>query len=94
MDNRCCGFLWVTYEDLQARVLAVGTDEEILEWCQTQGRRLNETDRLVWNAFVTKLGWNDFASQRLADLKAASGFAHRADLQTMPQYIDADEGRG
>lgn len=94
MDKWCCGFLKVTYEELQTRVRAGGTDEEILEWCQTQGRRLNETDLLVWNAFATKLGWNDFASQRLADLKAASGFTHRDDLVTMLQYIDADEGRG
>ena len=93
-DQWCCGFLHLAYEDVKARVLAGGTDEEILEWCQTHGRRLNETDLLVWNAFVTKLGWNDFASKRLAELKTASGFAHRDDLVTMPQYIDADEGRG
>jgi len=34
-------------------------DEEILEWCYANGRRLNEGELLVWNGFASKLGWND-----------------------------------
>jgi gluconokinase len=48
---------------------------------------------MVWNQFVTKLGWNDFASARLESLKAQGGLTDRADIQTMPQYFDVDEGR-
>jgi hypothetical protein len=42
-----------------------GSDEEILEWCYQNGRRLNEGDILVWNNFSSKFGWNDFATPTL-----------------------------
>ena len=32
-DGSCSNFLRVKYDDLRDRVLAGGTDEEILEWC-------------------------------------------------------------
>ena len=35
-DGWCVGFLHVDYGDLKQRVLAGGSDEEILEWCQGQ----------------------------------------------------------
>jgi gluconokinase len=92
-DYWCVGFLHVDYEALKDRVLAGGTDEEIFEWCQTNGRRLNDIDLLVWNQFATKLGWNDFASARLQTVKAGSGLCHREDIQTMLQYFEVDEGR-
>lgn len=92
-DHWCTSFLHVDYEELKQRVLAGGTDDEILEWCQAQGRGLNEVDLLVWNQFMTKLGWNDFASARLEAVKAGSGLANRDDIQTMTQYFEVDEGR-
>ena len=39
-----------------------GTNEEILEWCFEKGRRLNQGDLVVWDAFASKLGWRDFAT--------------------------------
>ena len=92
-DNWCAGFLHVDYAALKQRVLEGGTDEEILAWCIAQGRSLNDADRMVWNQFLTKLGWNDFASTRLEALKAQGGLTARTDIQTMPQYFDVDEGR-
>ncbi len=92
-DGWCLGFLHVDYEDLRARVLEGGTDEAILQWCQEHGRPLNEADKLVWNAFASKLGWNDHVSAMLTKRKAESGLSHRDDIQTMPHYIDVDEGR-
>src|ERR1035437_5373361 len=64
-DGASTNFLRVNYDDLRKRVLAGGTDEEILEWCFQNGRRLNEGDLTVWNGFVSKLGWNDFATPSL-----------------------------
>ena len=61
-DGWCTGFLQVSYEDLKARVLEGGTDEEILNWCFEKGRKLTETDLLVWNLFATKLGWRDLVT--------------------------------
>jgi gluconokinase len=92
-DGRCCRFLRVDYEALKKRVLAGGTDEEILEWCFTNGRRLDETDIFIWNEFMRKRGLNDEATARLATFKAESGHTDRADLMTIPDYHDVLEGR-
>lgn len=92
-DGACVEFLHVGYEDLKARVLQGGTDEEILEWCQQHGRQLNDTDRLVWNYYTTKLGWNDHISAILVKRKADGGLGDRDDIQTIAHYIDVDEGR-
>lgn len=92
-DKWCTGFLHIEYEALRQRVLEGGSDEEILEWCYTHGHRLNDVDLMIWNAFLAKLGWNDFASKRLAEVKKESGLAARDDIQTMAQYFDVDEGR-
>ena len=92
-DGACCNFLRVNYADLCERVLQGGTDEEILEWCFEKGRRLNEGDLVVWNGFVLKLGWNDFATPTLEGAKRKHGIADRADILTIPDLIDFDEGR-
>src|SRR3989454_4214831 len=49
-DGACTNFLRINYGVLTQRVLKGGTDEEILDWCYANGRRLNEGDLLVWNA--------------------------------------------
>jgi Domain of unknown function (DUF5069) len=92
-DGACCNFLRVKYDDLRARVLQGGTDEEILEWCFETGRRLNEGDLLVWNGFVTKLGWRDFASANLERGKKHHGIEDRADIACIPDLMDFEEGR-
>lgn len=92
-DHWCTSFLHIEYAALKQRVLEGGTDEEILAWCQAQTRPLNDVDQTVWSSFISKLGWNDTASQRLADVKEKSGLAGRDDIQTMMHYFDVDEGR-
>ena len=37
LDGHCLTFLHVQYSDLRERVLAGGSDEEILEWCFVNG---------------------------------------------------------
>ena len=91
-DGRCCRFLGVTYPALCERVVAGGTDEEILAWC---GQPSDE-QILVWNKFMLKRGWrdeDDGSTQELEAYKAGSGLAHRADLLTFFDYYEADEGR-
>jgi gluconokinase len=92
-DKWCCGFLRVAYPDLRDQILGGLGDEEALEWCFSQGRRLDETDLLVWNQFVSKLGWDDFATKLLERLKEESGLAHRDEIVTMLDYFEVDEGR-
>src|ERR1051325_4047449 len=72
-DGACTNLLRINYAVPRQRVLNGGTDEEILDWCYTNGRRLNEGDLVVWNAFVSKLGWNDFASSTLEEAKQELG---------------------
>ena len=92
-DGRLCHFLGIRYEDLRERVLAGGTDEDVLAWINAHGRAINDTDRLIWNGFASKRGWRDDATPTLERQKAESGLAHRADLLTFFDYYEVDEGR-
>jgi gluconokinase len=92
-DGRLCHVLGISYDALRTRVLAGGTDEEILGWINQHGRALTDVDRLIWNGFAAKRGWRDDATPTLERQKAESGLAHRADLQTFFDYYEVDEGR-
>ncbi|MGI8890569.1 MAG: DUF5069 domain-containing protein [Chthoniobacterales bacterium] len=92
-DRRMIKFLRVEYEKLRERVLAGGTDPEVLDWCYAQGHRLYKNDIEIWNGFISKLGWNDFASGHLAKCKAEAGLTDRDDIQTLSQLFDVEEGR-
>jgi Domain of unknown function (DUF5069) len=92
-DGWCTSFLRIDYNSLRERVLTGGSDEEIFAWCQEVGRKLNDTDLLVWNSFIAKLGWNDLASPRLRKFKESSALGDRDDIQTMAEYFEVDEGR-
>lgn len=92
-DGACCRFLHIDYPALVARVKAGGTDEEILAWAWQNGRKPSDEEVLVWTEFMRKRGWNDEASERLAQRKAESGFSDRDDIRTFFDYIDLDEGR-
>jgi len=95
-DGRCSRFLGVTYDALSLRVLEGGSDDEILAWCFTAGRKPDDEQILVWNKFMLKRGWrdeDDGSTQELEDYKAASGLGHRTDLVTFFDYYEVDEGR-
>jgi gluconokinase len=91
-DARCCRFLHIDYADLEAETLKGGTDEELLEWAFTNGRRPTEEEIEVWNAFMTKRGWRDAGTQRLNERLAEIGLPP-GTVQTMFEFIDLDEGR-
>ena len=90
-DGRCARFLGVDYRALVERVLAGGSDDEILQWCFHQGRRPSAEDIEVWNDFMTKSGWRDGSSGALAESKRKRGFASRDDIQTWFDFHRADE---
>ena len=92
-DGACCNFLRINYVDLRERVKQSGSDEEILEWCYEKGRRLNEGDLLVWNNFMAKFGWNDFATPTLEQQKQKLGIVDRTDIITIGDLMDLEEGR-
>ena len=92
-DEKCVTFLRVNYDQLVERVKKGGTDEEILQWCFSVGRRPTESDVYVWNEFMRKRGWNDEVSEILKRRKAEAGMSDRSDIETSFQFIDADEER-
>lgn len=92
-DGLCCEFLGVSYAELREQVLQGGNDEEILQWCQTNGRKVDATLRFLWNQCLPKRGWKDDLSQKLAQRLEENGFGDRSDIKTMFDFIDLDEGR-
>lgn len=92
-DGECCEFLGVNYEEVVARVKGGASDEDLLAWCYANGKQRSERDVFVWDEFMRKRGWNDEITPTLERRKRESGLEQRAEIQTMFQYIDADEGR-
>lgn len=92
-DSSCCTFLRVDYHQLAHRVNDGGNDEEILNWCFSTGHRPSEDQVYVWNEYMRKRGWNDELSEILKRRKKEAGMAGRSEIQTMFDFIDADEGR-
>jgi hypothetical protein len=92
-DARFCRFWEVDYDQLAARTLEGGSNEELLAWCFQGRKRPNEDQILVWNSFIIKRGWRDSGAPGLVVEKKLSGFADRDDIQTYVDLHDADEGR-
>jgi len=94
-DGRCVHYLGIAYDKLVERVLKGGTDEEIFEWSQEQGRRLTTDEIEIWSDFSRKRGLRDDPGTlaHLETRKRESGLADRSDIDTYFLYNDADEGR-
>jgi gluconokinase len=90
-DGRVCRFLHIEYPALVEQVLAGGSDEEILAWCFTHGRRPTEEEIFIFNSFLAKRGWQDDSSAELETMKRERGFADRTDIQTFFDFHKADE---
>ena len=90
-DGRVCRFLHVEYPSLVERVLAGGSDEEILAWCSAHGRKPGDEEIFIFNSFLTKRGWHDDGSAELETMKRARGFADRPDIRTFFDFHKADE---
>jgi gluconokinase len=90
-DLRVCRFLRVEYPAVVERVLAGDTDEQVLQWCFAHGRKPDDEEIFMFNAFLTKRGWRDNQSAELEQMKRDRGFAHRTDIQTFFDFHKADE---
>ena len=91
-DSRCCNFLHIDYAALEAETLKGSSDEALLAWAFAHGRKPTEDEIEMWNAFMTKRGWRDAATQRLNERLAEIGLPP-GTVQTMFEFIDLDEGR-
>jgi gluconokinase len=93
-DGRCIRFLGLEYQDVVDRVLkGSGSDDEVLQWAFERGRKPSDEQVEIWNEFMRKCGWNDELTPMLERRKRESDFEGCDEIQTMFQYIDADEGR-
>lgn len=92
-DGRVCRFLHVEYPAVVERVLAGGSDEEILARCFERGRKPSEEEIFIFNTFLTKQGWRDDLTAELEEMKQKSGLADRDDIQTFFDFHKADEAR-
>src|ERR1044072_3694201 len=92
-DAKCCAFLNVDYGQLSERVKQGASDDEMLEWAFANGRRPTDAEITMWNEFMRKFGWRDHAAEILERRKCEAGMQDRAEIETMFQFIDADEGR-
>jgi hypothetical protein len=91
-DARCCRFLRIDYNALEAETLKGGTDEELLTWAFRNGRKPTEEEIEIWNSFMTKRGWRDDITPRLHHRLAELGLPP-GTVETMFEFIDLDEGR-
>ncbi|MEY4484426.1 MAG: hypothetical protein RL693_1878, partial [Verrucomicrobiota bacterium] len=91
-DWRCCTFLHLDYPALVAETIKGGTDQDLLAWAFTNGRKPSDEEIEVWNAFMMKRGWRDAGTQRLHERLAEIGLAPDT-VSTMFEFIDLDEGR-
>ena len=91
-DARCSRFLGVAYADLKARVLAGGTDEDILAWAHARGTPRTDEDCVIWNRFMAKIGWRDDRSAVLAKRVVEFGLAGKS-IETAFDLLDYDEDR-
>ncbi len=92
-DQRCADFFHISYPDLAAEVMMGMSDEDALAWCGQHGRKPSETEIFVWSEFMRKRGWEDDGTEMLLSRKKEAGMIDRADIRTMFEFIDADEGR-
>lgn len=69
------------------------TDGQVADWVAKNVQRTDEQKK-AFNDFVLNRGRDDEAAKaRLKMRKEESGLSHRDDLQTIVDYIDADEKR-
>lgn len=93
-DGRTCRYLEVRYDEVRHQVLAGKSDDEVLEWCSQNGRRLNAEQILIYNSFMSKRGWHDDETDEFIPAMIKEyGFADDGRVITDFDLIEMDEGR-
>ena len=93
LDEKCATFLRAKYSLIVEYVNEGLTDGAILQSCFAMGHRPSEDEIYMWNEFMRKRGWNDEVSNALERQKKEQGMISRSEIETLFQFIDADEGR-
>ncbi len=93
-DGRTCRYLGVTYDDVRSRVIAGMGEEELLEWCFANGRRLTAEEILIYNSFMSKRGWRDDETDEfIPEMIKEYGLPDDGRVITDFDLIEMDEGR-
>lgn len=99
-DKALVEFLQLDVAAFEQRVLAGGSDEEILAWVRTRGRPLRESEIRLWTRGVLKAAPQEDGSRLryqalLAEIATKRGVALESlpHVTTWVQGIDLDEGR-
>lgn len=93
-DGRTCRYLRVAYAEVREQVLSGKSDDEVLEWCQSRGRRLTEEEILIYNSFMSKRGWHDDESDAFIPAMIREyGLPDDGRVLTDFDLIEMDEGR-
>src|SRR5688572_13012300 len=93
-DGRTCRYLSVSYDDVKKQVLSGKADAEVLEWCQTTGRRLTAEEILIYNSFMSKRGWrDDETDEYIPETIKEYGLVDDGTLITDFDLIEKDERR-
>jgi len=90
-DARLCRFLGVAFADLRSRTLAGGCDEEIAAWAHARGTPRTDEECVIWNRFITKLGWRDDRTEAVR--QRTREYQLTVQPETLCELFDADEGR-
>lgn len=84
----------LTHEQMIERVRLSITDGQICDWVRQQVRRSLTEQAAHWQAMLNYPSPDDEAMQaRLKLRKEQAGLAHRGDIRTFVDFIDADEKR-
>ncbi len=92
-DARCCSFLRVPHDELQARTLVGDLDDaRLLAWAEQHGGRRSDEECEIWCGFMIKRGWRDAAAEMVEKRIRESGLQSKP-ITTMFDYLDFDEDR-
>jgi hypothetical protein len=88
---KCAG---VSHEQFVAMVKNTLTDGQVCDWVRQNVKKSDAEKDAHWKEILSRPPANDeSACARLKLRKEESGLAHRDDLKTFVDYIDADEKR-
>ena len=93
-DGRTCRYMRVRYEDVRTQVLSPKSDQDVLDWCFTNGRQLTSEEILIYNSFMSKRGWHDDESDEFIPAMIKEyGLPNNGTVLTDFDVIEMDEGR-
>lgn len=99
-DKYLADFLGIDAKAFEQRVLAGGTDEELLAWAKANGRKLSDQEIAQWSRTLLASGPKDEAGRqrfqgRIQEIANRRGMALSSlpSVTTWADMIELDEGR-